>query len=277
MPQAAGGWPVASGTVSEPAATDLVGAAARPGTGRAPATAGDPAMDAALARVTGSLAAHEDRPSQRAMAAAVGRAVTGRRHLVVQAGTGTGKSLGYLVPTLVLGARVVVSTATKALQDQLATRDLPLLERSLGVPFTWAVLKGRSNYLCRQRASEVAGAGDQLPLAASQPAAPAAPLPPADLQLAMDGGDPPPAGATAAGATTAGATTAGATTAGATTAGGPAGRRGSRQRSAARPGGERRGDQARAGGRRRPRPPRSGDPPAGRVGRDGRGPATGPS
>lgn len=149
----------------------------------------DPAMDRALGLVTAGLAVHEDRPSQRTMAAAVGRAVTSQRHLVVQAGTGTGKSLGYLVPTLVLGARVVVSTATKALQDQLATRDLPLLEARLGVPFTWAVLKGRSNYLCRQRASEVAGAGDQLPVDAAAPAP--APDPAEELQLAIDGAPAP--------------------------------------------------------------------------------------
>ena len=87
-----------------------------------------------------------------------------RRHLVVQAGTGTGKSLAYLVPALLSGSRVVVATATKALQDQLATRDLPFLQEHLSVPFEFAVLKGRSNYLCRQKASEVLGGGDQLDL-----------------------------------------------------------------------------------------------------------------
>ena len=84
-----------------------------------------------------------------------------RRHLIVQAGTGTGKSLAYLVPALALGTRVVVSTATKALQDQLAHRDLPQLSRSLGVRFSYAVLKGRSNYVCRQRVEELsAGASN---------------------------------------------------------------------------------------------------------------------
>ncbi|HET9691692.1 MAG TPA: ATP-dependent DNA helicase [Acidimicrobiales bacterium] len=121
-------------------------------------------MEAALHRVVAALGASEERPAQRTMASAVAGALRARRHLVVQAGTGTGKSLGYLVPALALGQRVVVTTATKALQDQLASRDLPLLEASLGVPFTWAVLKGRSNYLCRQRAREVAGGGDQLPV-----------------------------------------------------------------------------------------------------------------
>ncbi|HET9059144.1 MAG TPA: ATP-dependent DNA helicase [Acidimicrobiales bacterium] len=98
------------------------------------------------------------------MAEAVARAIESRRHLVVQAGTGTGKSLAYLVPALTLGARVVVSTATKALQDQLAQRDLPRLGDSLGHKFDFAVLKGRSNYLCMQRVREISGSGEQLSL-----------------------------------------------------------------------------------------------------------------
>ena len=124
----------------------------------------DLVIDAALERATGALPAHEDRPSQRAMAHAVAAAVRENRHLIVQAGTGTGKSLAYLVPALTLGTRAVVSTATKALQDQLASRDLPKLAESLGVPFEFAVLKGRSNYLCRQRAAEVAGGDEQMVL-----------------------------------------------------------------------------------------------------------------
>src|SRR5712671_3858813 len=89
------------------------------------------------------------------MAEAVGRAIHDRRHLVVQAGTGTGKSLAYLVPAICSGERVVVATATKALQDQLATKDLPALAASLDIDFEWAVLKGRSNYVCLQRVREV--------------------------------------------------------------------------------------------------------------------------
>jgi ATP-dependent DNA helicase DinG len=96
------------------------------------------------------------------MADAVARAVGDQRHLIIQAGTGTGKSLAYLVPALALGARAVVSTATKALQDQLAIRDLPQLARALEVPFQFAVLKGRYNYICRQRVAEVAGGDQQL-------------------------------------------------------------------------------------------------------------------
>ncbi|HVA74740.1 MAG TPA: ATP-dependent DNA helicase [Acidimicrobiales bacterium] len=122
----------------------------------------DPQIEAALERATNALARREDRPSQREMAEAVSRAIRGHRHLVVQAGTGTGKSLAYLVPALALGTRAVISTATKALQDQLAKRDLPQLAHSLGVPVQFAVLKGRSNYVCMQRVSEIAGGDEQL-------------------------------------------------------------------------------------------------------------------
>ncbi len=122
----------------------------------------DPEIDAALARATGSLAHHEDRPSQKQMADAVAASIRERRHLVVQAGTGTGKSLAYLVPVLVLGQRAIVSTATKALQDQLAKRDLPQLSRSLDSPVEFAVLKGRSNYICAQRVAEISGGDEQL-------------------------------------------------------------------------------------------------------------------
>jgi len=114
-----------------------------------------------LATVTASLpGGGEERPGQQAMAAAVGRAIAERRHLVVGAGTGTGKSFAYLVPAVLAGRPVVVATATRALQDQLATKDLPLVAQALGVDRTvrFAVLKGRSNYLCRQRAAEVGGA-----------------------------------------------------------------------------------------------------------------------
>ncbi len=100
------------------------------------------------------------------MANAVAHAIAERRHLVVEAGTGTGKSLAYLVPAILSGAKTVVATATKALQDQLARKDLPflapLLAADLGRPLSYVVLKGRSNYLCRQRAAEVVGGGDQL-------------------------------------------------------------------------------------------------------------------
>jgi len=117
-----------------------------------------PDVAAALARVTAALpGGGEVRPGQAAMAEAVGQAIAGEHHLVVQAGTGIGKSLAYLVPALQSGKRVVVTTATKALQDQLAGKDLPFLAAHLGRPFSYAVLKGRSNYVCRQRLAEISG------------------------------------------------------------------------------------------------------------------------
>ncbi|MGE3833173.1 MAG: ATP-dependent DNA helicase [Acidimicrobiia bacterium] len=118
----------------------------------------DDLVVAALARVVGALPGGEDRPGQRAMAAAIARAVAGDEHLVVQAGTGTGKTHAYLVPALLSGRRVVVATATKALQEQLVDRDLPFLHRHLGIPFTAALLKGRSNYLCRSALAEAVAA-----------------------------------------------------------------------------------------------------------------------
>lgn len=114
----------------------------------------------ALQRVTAALPTAEDRPGQAQMAESVGKAIQRERHLIVAAGTGTGKTLGYLVPALVAGKRTVVATATKALQDQLAGKDLPFLEQHLGRPFDWAVLKGRSNYVCLQRLRELSQAGE---------------------------------------------------------------------------------------------------------------------
>ena len=106
----------------------------------------------ALAR---SLDSYEDRPQQRAMAAAVEAALEDRRPLLVEAGTGTGKTLAYLLPAARSGLRVVVSTGTRALQEQLTRKDLPLAAAALGHPIDWATLKGVSNYLCRRRAAEL--------------------------------------------------------------------------------------------------------------------------
>ncbi len=92
----------------------------------------------------------ESRPGQLAMARAVEQALDERRHLIVEAGTGTGKTLAYLLPALRSGRRVTVSTGTKALQDQLISRDVPLLESLLG-PLRVCVMKGRANYLCRHK------------------------------------------------------------------------------------------------------------------------------
>lgn len=125
-----------------------------------------------LARVVSRLPrGGEPRQGQAKMAEAVEAALASGRHLIVRAGTGTGKSLGYLVPAICSGKRVVVATATKALQDQLAGKDLPLLATAVGRTLSFAVLKGRSNYLCRQRIAEsgALGAQGQLVAPAGEP------------------------------------------------------------------------------------------------------------
>jgi len=93
---------------------------------------------------------YEYRPGQLEMAKSVERALTEHRHLIVEAGTGTGKTLAYLLPALRTGQRVIVSTGTKALQDQLYFRDIPFLETMLG-PLRVCYMKGRANYLCRHK------------------------------------------------------------------------------------------------------------------------------
>lgn len=114
---------------------------------------------AALGRLADAADGGERRKPQDEMAAAVAAAIGSRRHLLAQAGTGTGKSWAYLVPAILSGKRTVVATATKALQDQLAGKDLPFLQAHLGREFDFAVLKGRSNYVCQQRLSEISGNG----------------------------------------------------------------------------------------------------------------------
>lgn len=91
------------------------------------------------------------RPQQQAMAQAVGETLETAGTLIVEAGTGTGKTFGYLAPVMAWGGKVIVSTGTRALQDQLYHRDLPTLRASLGVPGKTALLKGRGNYLCLHR------------------------------------------------------------------------------------------------------------------------------
>jgi ATP-dependent DNA helicase DinG len=93
---------------------------------------------------------YEYRPGQLEMAKAVERALAERRHLIVEAGTGTGKTLAYLLPALRTGQRIIVSTGTKALQDQLYFRDVPFLETLLG-SLRVCYMKGRANYLCRHK------------------------------------------------------------------------------------------------------------------------------
>jgi ATP-dependent DNA helicase DinG len=108
------------------------------------------ALDAAVEAIGGST-----RDGQIEMAEAVANALTDRHHLMVQAGTGTGKSLAYLVPALVHGRKVLVATATLALQRQLVERDLPAvvpaLEKALGRSITYGIYKGVGNYVCLQK------------------------------------------------------------------------------------------------------------------------------
>jgi ATP-dependent DNA helicase DinG len=99
------------------------------------------------------------RPQQLAMAQAVARAITLRQPLVAEAGTGTGKTFAYLVPALLYGGKVIVSTGTKTLQDQLFERDLPLIRDALAVPITVALLKGRANYVCHYHLERTAREG----------------------------------------------------------------------------------------------------------------------
>ena len=91
------------------------------------------------------------RACQQDMAEAVEEAIVERQTLVVEAGTGTGKTFAYLVPALMSGKRVIVSTGTKTLQDQLFHRDLPRVRAVLGARLKASLLKGRANYLCRHR------------------------------------------------------------------------------------------------------------------------------
>jgi ATP-dependent DNA helicase DinG len=97
------------------------------------------------------------RRSQLAMASRVALAMQNRAPLVVEAGTGTGKTFAYLVPALLSGKRVLISTGTRTLQDQLFNKDLPLVAGAIGVPARVALLKGRSNYLCTYRLKQLGG------------------------------------------------------------------------------------------------------------------------
>ncbi|HEX2795683.1 MAG TPA: DEAD/DEAH box helicase, partial [Immundisolibacter sp.] len=91
------------------------------------------------------------RETQQAMAEAVAQAIAERSTLLVEAGTGTGKTFAYLLPALQSGRKVLIATGTRALQDQLFHRDLPTLQRALGLSVHTALLKGRANYLCHHR------------------------------------------------------------------------------------------------------------------------------
>jgi ATP-dependent DNA helicase DinG len=106
------------------------------------------ATDGPLARLLPGYAA---RPQQQEMAEAVAEALANNSSLVAEAGTGTGKTFAYLVPALMSGQKVIISTGTKNLQDQLFHKDLPLVRKALSLPVDVALLKGRANYLCLHR------------------------------------------------------------------------------------------------------------------------------
>src|SRR5688572_33431485 len=94
---------------------------------------------------------YEPREGQRQMAAAVAGVLERGGTLLAEAGTGTGKTLAYLIPAILSRQRVLVSTGTKNLQEQIFFKDLPTLRDALKVPFTATLMKGRSNYLCLHR------------------------------------------------------------------------------------------------------------------------------
>ena len=104
--------------------------------------------DGALSKV---IPGYQPRLAQIEMAAAITRAIDENRHLIAEAGTGTGKTFAYLVPAILSGKKVIISTGTKNLQDQLFNKDLPVIRKAISAPFIAALLKGRSNYCCTYR------------------------------------------------------------------------------------------------------------------------------
>jgi ATP-dependent DNA helicase DinG len=136
-----------------------------------PALPGTPDLGAAVAAVfadagvlSRALPAFEPRPGQREMAAAVARLFAEGGVLLAEAGTGTGKTLAYLVPAILSRERTLVSTGTKNLQEQIFYKDLPVVADALGVPFKAAYMKGRGNYLCLHRFEMlVAGGASRTP------------------------------------------------------------------------------------------------------------------
>ncbi len=104
--------------------------------------------DGALADI---LEGYQPREAQTEMAEAIANAINGNQNLIAEAGTGTGKTFAYLLPAILSGKKVVISTGTKNLQDQLFNKDLLIIRKALKTPFIAALLKGRSNYLCKYR------------------------------------------------------------------------------------------------------------------------------
>ncbi len=112
--------------------------------------------------LTDLLPGFQPRPGQAWMAQAVAEAIADNDRLVVEAGTGTGKTFAYLLPAMLSGRKTIISTGTKALQDQLYHRDLPLVGKAVGRPVTTALLKGRANYLCLHRLDQLDDIGASL-------------------------------------------------------------------------------------------------------------------
>ena len=133
------------------------------GAGKTSAVAACDRVFAPAGPLSGLLPGYAPRAAQRAMAAAVERAVSDRATLICEAGTGTGKTLAYLVPAVANGGRIVVSTGTRHLQERLVERDLPLVCRVLERTPRIALLKGRSNYLCRWRYEQALTSGRLVP------------------------------------------------------------------------------------------------------------------
>ena len=123
-----------------------------------------PAMTASMHDVFGPggllercmIGGYEHRPGQLEMAEVVHDAFEQHHHAVVEAGTGTGKTLAYLIPAICSGRRVVISTATKSLQEQLYQKDVPFLQKHFAPNLKVAVMKGRSNFLCHARVHQMA-------------------------------------------------------------------------------------------------------------------------
>ena len=115
----------------------------------------------ALRQVIDALPEGKHRPGQEEMCSAAAKSITENKHLVASAQTGTGKSLAYLVPAVTDGRPVVVATATKALQDQLLLHDVPKIAKGFKPSVTAVTLKGRSNYLCAEKLSELRKAPEQ--------------------------------------------------------------------------------------------------------------------
>ncbi len=115
---------------------------------------------------TGALAqaisGYKPRTAQIEMAQAIEWAVTNNQHLIVEAGTGTGKTFAYLVPAIMSGKKIIVSTGTKNLQEQLFNNDIPTIRKALAEPFNATLLKGRSNYLCSYRLEQAMSASQPL-------------------------------------------------------------------------------------------------------------------